>query len=151
MIHGLVFKKHLVHRSMRQRIENPKIVLISGSINFSRQISTSLSSLEILHDQEVHHIRMLVTKICSLNPDIVLVTNGVAKVGQDMLHENGISLAVNVKERIIKRLSRLSGARILSHVDHIDLADPETVLGTFLLDSIGRTSHFNHTLEYRYL
>ena len=65
--------------------------------------------------------------------------------------KQGISLAVNVKERIIKRLSRLSGARILSHVDHIDLADPETVLGTFLLDSIGRTSHFNHTLEYRYL
>jgi len=143
VIHGLVFKKHLVHRSMKRRIENPKIILISGSINFSRREKyvSSLSSLEILHDQETHHIRMLVTKICSLNPDIVLVTNGVAKVGQDMLHERGVSLAVNVKERIIKRLSRLSGARILSHVDHIDLADSETVLGTYSLSlSLSATS-----------
>ena len=58
-----------------------------------------------------------------------------------MLHERGVSLAVNVKERIIKRLSRLSGARILSHVDHIDLADSETVLGTYSLSlSLSATS-----------
>eukprot|EP00941_MAST-03F_sp_MAST-3F-sp1_P003807 g3807.t1 len=129
VVNGAVFKKNLAHRGMRSFIEAPRILLLKGSVEFER-LGGALTSLDILLEQEEKYVQILVNKLCSLKPDLLVVSRHVSKVGQDLLLKAGVSLVLNVKVKIIDWLARITGARALRYSDHVDKADPTRTLGT---------------------
>ena len=62
-------------------------------------------------------LRNVVGKLLDLKPNIILVEKSVAKLAQEIFLKEGVSLVVNVKPKVLTRLSRLSQGSIISSVD----------------------------------
>jgi hypothetical protein len=62
---------------MAKKIENPRIMLLSGGIEFTRT-ENRIASLETLFDQEDKYLNILVGKILKVGPDILMVGKSVS-------------------------------------------------------------------------
>ena len=68
-IDGVVFRKNVSHKKMMQESNkiNPRILLLSGGIDFQR-MDAKLSSMDTIIDQEDKYMQILVDKIMSFKP-----------------------------------------------------------------------------------
>ena len=114
---GVLFRKTGTNKSMPKEIINPKIMLLSGGIEFTR--TARIASLDTLLEQEDKYIEILVGKILKLEPDILMVGKGVSRRAQELLLKNNIQLLQQVKTSLLNRISRQTGATIISSTDHI--------------------------------
>lgn len=71
--------------------------------------------------QEKEHMKMVVGKIESRRPNVVLVEKSVSSSAQELFPKD-ISLVLNVKRPLLDRISRCTGAQISSSVDSISSA-----------------------------
>jgi len=62
----------------------------------------------------------VIAKITALSPNIVLVHCSVAGVAQEKLRECGVTLVLNVKLSVLKRVARCTGASIIKNIEHIN-------------------------------
>lgn len=116
IINGVVISKNVSNRKMRQTLLHPKILLLSCPIVYQRY-EKKMTVLDNILLQETEYIRNLVAKICSYSPDVILVEKTVARIAKEMLFENDITLVCNVKPIVIERVSRFTGAAIVSSID----------------------------------
>ncbi|KAF2076491.1 hypothetical protein CYY_002231 [Polysphondylium violaceum] len=117
-IDGVVMTKILTHKKMKDRFVNPKILLLSCSVEFQR-VENKFLFFDQLLQQEKEYLRILVSKIAERKPDIVLVEKTVSRHAQDFLLDAGISLALNVKPKVLERLGRCLGGEVLPTLDII--------------------------------
>ena len=115
LVEGDVCSLQFTHRNMAVKIYRPRIALIQESIMFKDR--NTIVSLDTVSLQEAEYIRNVVGKLLDLRPNIVLVEKSVAKLAQEIFLTEGVSLAVNVKPKVLSRLSRLSQGSIISSVD----------------------------------
>lgn len=123
-IDGVVFTKNIGHKKLKSRINNAKVLLLSGGLEFQRE--NRFLQLDDLLSQERSHLKFLVARIASVNPDLVLVGKTVSRIAQEYLVSENITFALNVKNEVLKRISRATGADILN--SPTDIIDPH--LGT---------------------
>ena len=130
-IDGVVFRKNVSHKKMfgEGSKNQPRILLLSGGIEFQRT-DTKLSSMDTLIEQEDKYMEILVEKIMSLRPEIILVGKAVARKAQELLCEHQIVVMQNVKPQLLERLSRMTGAMLLPSTDHMIQQFGEECLGT---------------------
>jgi len=64
-----MFRKTVSHKRMAKQIDNPRILLLSGGIEFTRT-ENRIASLETLFEQEEKYMEILVSKILKLKPDV---------------------------------------------------------------------------------
>ncbi|MGK3761797.1 MAG: hypothetical protein ACI8RD_014115, partial [Bacillariaceae sp.] len=93
------------------------VQLLSGGIEFTR--TARIASLDTLLEQEDKYIEILVGKILKLEPDVLMVGKGVSRRAQDLLLKNNVQLLQRVKVSLLNRISRQTGATIISSTDHI--------------------------------
>eukprot|EP01038_Epipyxis_sp_PR26KG_P010221 gene10221-13751_t len=119
-IDGIVFRKNVSHRKMYSGGEksNPRILIIQGGIEFQRT-DAKLSSMDTLIEQEDKYMEILVDKIMSLKPVIILVGKAVARRAQELLCEHKVVVMQNVKPQLLERIGRMTGAMVLPSTDHI--------------------------------
>ncbi|BDA49325.1 probable 1-phosphatidylinositol-3-phosphate 5-kinase FAB1C [Coccomyxa sp. Obi] len=117
IVDGVVCRKNIAHKRMRRRIENAKILLIGGSVEFNRTQSRLTSLESVTKQQEEENLQNQVDKLVALQPDIILVERSVARTAQEELLERGISLALNMKRSVLDFLSRCTGAEVAASVD----------------------------------
>ena len=103
---------------MAREIINPSIMLLSGGIEFTRT-ENRIASLETLMEQESKYIEILVGKILKVKPDILMVGRAVSRRAQELLLEANVTLVQHVKTSLLARISRQTGATIISSTDHI--------------------------------
>ena len=77
--------------------QNPRILLLAGGIDFQRA-DARMSSLDTLIEQEDQYLKILVEKIMSLKPDIILVGKAVARRAQELLYDYPVAILQNVKQ-----------------------------------------------------
>jgi len=126
LVHGEVCSRKLAHKGMATQITKPRIALVANSIMFQRE-ENRMISLESLTMQEEEYIKNVTQKLLQSKPNLVLVEKTVSRLAQDIFLREGVSLALNVKYRVLERLERLTGAKIITSIDSM-LAAP--VLGT---------------------
>ncbi len=114
---GILFRKTGTNKQMPREIINPKIMLLSGGIEFTR--TARIASLDTLLEQEDKYIEILVGKILKLEPDLLMVGKGVSRRAQELLLKNNVQLLQQVKASLLNRISRQTGATIISSTDHI--------------------------------
>ena len=90
---------------------------MSGGIEFTR--TNRMASLDTLLEQEDKYIEILVGKILKLEPDLLIVGKGVSRRAQELLQKNNVQLLQQVKASLLNRISRQTGATIISNQDHI--------------------------------
>ncbi|KAF1330144.1 Phosphatidylinositol-3-phosphate 5-kinase, partial [Globisporangium splendens] len=137
---GTLCRKHLSHKQMARQIANPRILLFACGISYDRSAGAGrLNSLDTLLEQEKSYMSILVDKITALKPDVIFVERTVSRHAQELLRARGVGIVLNVKFEILERISRHTGATLLTSVDHVDKSDPKEVVGTcrsFLVKSI---------------
>jgi len=125
---GVIFRKTVSHKRMAREVENPRIMLLSGGIEFTRT-ENRIASLETLFEQEEKYTEILVGKILKLKPDVLLVGRTVSRKAQELLLKAGVVLVRHVKSKLLSRISRQTGATVISSTDHIMNQFGASVLG----------------------
>ncbi|KAL8150799.1 hypothetical protein V2J09_020607 [Rumex salicifolius] len=118
VVKGVVCKKNVAHRRMKSKIDNAKILIVGGALEYQR-VSNHLSSVNTLLRQETDHLKMVVAKIETHHPNIVLVENSVSRYAQEYLLARDISLVLNIKRGLLDRIARCSGAQMIPSIQHL--------------------------------
>ncbi|KAH0891363.1 hypothetical protein HID58_053792 [Brassica napus] len=118
VVKGVVCKKNVAHRRMRAKIENARLLILGGGLEYQR-VSNQLSSFDTLLQQEKDHLKMAVAKIHAERPNILLVEKSVSRFAQEYLLAKDISLVLNIKRPLLDRIARCTGAQIIPSVDHL--------------------------------
>lgn len=127
-ISGVMFRKTVSHKQMAREIESPHIMLLSGGIEFTR-IENRIASLETLFEQEDKYMEILVGKILKHKPDVLLVGRSVSRRAQELFLKAGVVLIQHVKSSLLSRISRQTGATVISSTDHVMSQFGPSVLG----------------------
>lgn len=130
---GVLFRKTVSHKKMAKCVSNPRIMLLSGSIEFTRT-ENQITSLETLFEQEDKYMEILVGKILKLKPDVLLVSRSVSRKAQELLLKADVILVQHVKSSLLSRIARQTGATMISGTDH--------VMSQFGTSVLGRCSRF---------
>ena len=120
--------KNVSHKRSAKEIKNPRIMLLSGGIDYTRA-EHRIASLNTLLEQEEKYLQILVAKITKLKPDILMVGRSVSRKAQELLLETNIVLLQHVKPSLMDRIARQTGATILSSTDHVMNQFGTSVLG----------------------
>jgi len=125
-VQGIVCSKNVAHKKMVRTIRNPRILLLSFSLEYQR-VENQFMSLEPVLSQEREHLRILISRIKDLNPDVVLVEKIISRIALEYLLEANIVAVYNVKPSVMKYIARYTQADILNSIDKLVL---EPKLGT---------------------
>lgn len=81
VVQGVVCRRNVTHRRMRTLVQSPRVLLLGGSLEYQR-VASKLSSFDSLREQEAEHLRLAVSRVASVAPDVVLVERSVARAAQ---------------------------------------------------------------------
>ncbi|CAH8527016.1 unnamed protein product [Schistosoma rodhaini] len=115
---GLIFSKRPTHKLMPTVLNNPRILLLDSSISYQRTTS-KMTWLESQIMQEEEYITNCVCKILCLHPNIIFVSGTVCYLAQNFIFKSGIILFSNVKQSVLYRIARMTGADILDSIDRL--------------------------------
>ena len=86
--------------------------------------------MDVLMEQEESYLKILVRKIKALGPNLVLVQKGAARQVKEWLQEAGISVVINVKAEVLKRVARCTGGEVTDQIEQIINPASTVALGT---------------------
>jgi chaperonin GroEL (HSP60 family) len=115
---GVVFHKNVSHKRMARAIQNAKIMMLSGGIEYTRS-ENQIASLDTLLEQEERYMEIIVSKMFKLKPDVLIVGKSVCRKAQELLLRANIVLIQYVKPSLMSRIARQTGATVLSSIDHV--------------------------------
>lgn len=119
-VSGVVFTKNLALKSMPRRVSNPRIMLVTFPIEYQRH-QQHFMSLQPVLEQEKEFLRVVVQRITSRKPHVLLAEKGVSGVALQYLSEANIAVAYNVKHAVIEAVSRCAETEIVSSLDMLAL------------------------------
>ncbi|ANB15536.1 1-phosphatidylinositol-3-phosphate 5-kinase [Sugiyamaella lignohabitans] len=117
-VDGTVFSKSLALKSMPRKIKDPRILLITFPIEYSRT-DQRFMSLDPVLAQESEYIKKLVKRIVSLNPQVLISSSRISGLAIELLAREGIAVVANSKLTAISRISRYTHADILTSIDRL--------------------------------
>lgn len=125
LIQGIVMDKERVHSAMPKLVKNAKIALIDAALEVkSTEIDAKIqindpSQLQGFVDQEEKILKDLSDRIVKSGANVVFCQKGVDDLAQYFLAKAGIYVARRVKKSDMEKLSRATGARIVSKVSEL--------------------------------
>ncbi|XP_063957816.1 1-phosphatidylinositol 3-phosphate 5-kinase-like isoform X2 [Lytechinus pictus] len=131
LVKGVISTKNVAHKKMSQKQSNPRILLLQAAIEHQR-VQNKLASLEPLVLQEHEYLKNCVSKIVALRPTVLVVEKSVARLAQDFLLACGISLVLNVKPRVVGRITRQTEGSSISSIDQVSAAKLGTCQNFYL-------------------
>ncbi len=129
LIRGIVLDKEVAHSGMPKRIEEAKIALVNSPLEIEKpefDTKISISSPEQMKsflDEENSLLKGMVAKVVSTGANVLVCQKGIDDIAQHYLTKFGILAVRRVKESDMAKLSRASGARIVTNIDELTEAD----------------------------
>ncbi|XP_020239345.1 putative 1-phosphatidylinositol-3-phosphate 5-kinase FAB1C [Cajanus cajan] len=121
LIKGVVCTKNIKHKRMTSQYKKPRLLLLGGALEYQK-VPNQLASFDTLLQQENDHLKMIISKIEALRPNVLLVEKSVASCAQEYLLAKEISLVLNVKRPLLERIARCTGALVTPSVDALSNA-----------------------------
>ncbi|CAN6210655.1 unnamed protein product [Urochloa humidicola] len=116
-VRGIVCSKNVRHKRMVSEHRNAKLLILGGALEYQK-VSNKLASIGTILEQEKEHLRTIVGKIESRQPNVLLVEKSASSFAQELLAKD-ISLVLNVKRPLLDRISRCTDGRVASSIDNI--------------------------------
>jgi thermosome len=136
LIEGIIVDKERVHDGMPLKKKNPKIALINSAFEVKKtevdakiQITDPNQFQQFLENEE-NIIKEMVNKVEESGADVVLCQKGIDDLAQHFLAKKGIFAVRRVKKSDMEKLSKATGAKIVSNLDDLtkdDLGEAEMV------------------------
>jgi archaeal chaperonin len=129
LISGIVLDKEIVHPGMPRRVENAKIALIVSPLEiekteFSAEIRINTpSQMKGFLDEENSMLQSMVEKIESSGANVLICQKGIDDIAQSLLAKKAILTVRRAKESDMTRLSKATGARIVTNLDDLSVKD----------------------------
>ena len=129
LIEGVLIDKEPVHENMPTKVINAKIALLGTAIEIAEtetdaEISvTDPSQLQQFIDAEEQHIRDLVSAVVDAGANVVFVQKGIDDLAQHYLAKEGILAIRRCKKSDLTKLSRATGAKVVSKISDITSDD----------------------------
>ncbi|MBT7903775.1 thermosome subunit [Candidatus Woesearchaeota archaeon] len=129
LIQGIVLDKEKVHPEMPCSVENAKIALVDSSLEIKNteidakiQI-TDPNQLQAFLDMEEKMLRDMVDNVANSGANVLLCQKGVDDLAQHFLAKKGIYTVRRVKKSDMEKLSRATGAKIVSKLSELKESD----------------------------
>ena len=126
LISGMIIDKERVHPNMPKKVDDAKIALLSTAIELKDtevdaeiQI-TSPDQLQLFLDQEEKMLRNMVGKVTDSGANVIFCQKGIDDMAQHFFAKAGVMAVRRVKKSDIDKLSRATGAGIITNLDEID-------------------------------
>ena len=129
MIKGIVLDKEVVHGGMPKRIEKAKIALINSALEiekteFDAKINiSSPNQMNMFLEEENKMLKTMVDKIINAGANVVVCQKGIDDIAQHYLAKANILTVRRVKESDMTKLSRATGAQIITNLDDLAAKD----------------------------
>ncbi len=129
LIRGIVIDKEVVHPGMPKRVENARIALIKSELEPKKTETdaeiqiTSPEQLKAFLDEEERILKEMVEKIKESGANVVFCQKGIDDLAQHYLAKAGILAVRRVKESDMKKLSRATGAKIVTSIEDLTADD----------------------------
>ncbi|MBN2420821.1 TCP-1/cpn60 chaperonin family protein [Candidatus Woesearchaeota archaeon] len=129
IIDGLIIDKEKIHSAMPKVLHNARIVLIDSPLEIkSTEIEAKIqitdpSQLRSFVESEERIIKEMVEKLISMNVNAVFCQKGIDELAQHYLAKNGIYAIRRVKKSDMARLSRATGAALVTKVSDLTTRD----------------------------
>lgn len=129
LIEGIVLDKEVVHSAMPKLVKNAKILLLSPALEIKgpetdTKISvTSPEQFQAFLDREEKMLRDMVEKIIYSGANVVFCQKGIDDLAQHFLAKKGIYAVRRVKDSDMVKLSRATGAKIVSNLNDMSKED----------------------------
>ena len=129
LVRGVIVDKEVVHPGMPRRLEKAKIALLDTALEiekteFSAEIKISNpQQMQAFLDEETKLMKDMVDKIKESGANVVLCQKGIDEVAQSFLAKAGILAARRIKKSDVEKLSRATGARIITNLEDLRSGD----------------------------
>jgi 1-phosphatidylinositol-3-phosphate 5-kinase len=119
-VNGAVITKNVAHKQMSRLQANPRVMLVTFPLEFSRIEGQYMHFGQILR-QEKEYLGNLASRIAALRPHVVLVEQSVSRLALDALAQHNIAVARTVKPSAIQTISRMTQGDVFSSMDKLAL------------------------------
>lgn len=119
-VDGAVITKNVAHKGMTRSQRNPRVMLVTFPLEFSRVEGQYMQFGQIVR-QEKEYLGNLVSRIAAYRPHVVLAENSVSRLALDALAEQGIAVARSVKASAVQFVARMTQADVFSSMDKLAL------------------------------
>ncbi|MHA1267466.1 MAG: thermosome subunit beta [Candidatus Helarchaeota archaeon] len=129
LVKGLIIDKEVVHSGMPKSVSNAKIALLETPLEiekteFDAKISiTAVEQMQAFLAQEEQMLRDMVKKIKDSGANVVLCQKGIDDMVQHFLAKAGIMAVRRIKKSDIEKLSKATGAKIISNLEQLTSND----------------------------
>ena len=129
LIQGIVMDKEIVHDGMPKKIQGAKIVLLNSALEIEKtkfdaklNISSPDQMQNFLNEEE-RMLKSMVDKISASGANVVICQKGIDDIAQNYLAKAGIIALRRIKESDMSKLSKATGARIVTNTDELSKDD----------------------------
>ena len=129
LIKGIVLDKEVVHGGMPKRLDKAKLALINSALEiekteFDAKINiSSPDQMKMFLEEENRMLKNMVDKIIAAGANVVVCQKGIDDVAQHYLARANVMAIRRVKESDMTKLSKASGARIVSNLEDLSSKD----------------------------
>ncbi|HUV61782.1 MAG TPA: thermosome subunit beta [Thermoplasmata archaeon] len=129
MISGIIIDKEAVHTGMPKRVEKGKIALIDSAMEVKKtEIDAKIeitdpSQLHAFLDEEENMLRKMVDVVKKSGANVLFCQKGIDDLAQHYLAKAGIYAVRRVKKSDMEKLSKATGANLVTKLDDLRAAD----------------------------
>lgn len=129
LIQGIIIDKEIVHGGMPKRSENAKILLLNSALEIEKtefEAKVTIESpekMKMFLDEENRMLRAMADKIVQSGVNVVICQKGIDDIAQHYLAKAGIIAVRRVKESDMNKLSKATGARIVTNLEELTAED----------------------------
>jgi archaeal chaperonin len=129
LIHGIVLDKEIVYDTMPKRVNDARIALLNCPLEIEKtEMSAEIridqpQQMQGFLDEENRMLKSMVDKIKSSGANVVLCQKGIDDIAQHYLAKEGILAVRRIKESDMTKLSKATGARMITNIDELSSTD----------------------------
>ncbi|MAF50590.1 MAG: thermosome subunit [Nanoarchaeota archaeon] len=129
LIKGIVLDKERIHTGMPAKVNEAKVALLDSAIEIkSTEIDAKVSisdpeKLQGFLDKEEEMLRKMVDSVVASGANVVISQKGIDDVAQYFLAKNNIYAVRRVKKSDMDKLSRATGAKVVTNVNELSSDD----------------------------
>lgn len=129
LIPGIIVDKEPVHPAMPKRIEKAKIALLDVALEIKKtEIDAKIeitdpTQMHAFLDEEERMLKQMVEMIKKVGANVVFCQKGIDDLVQHYLAKEKIYAGRRVKKGDMEKLSKATGATIISKINELDAAD----------------------------
>ncbi|MEE1335364.1 thermosome subunit alpha, partial [Methanobrevibacter sp.] len=135
LVEGVIVDKERVHPGMPSEIKDAKIALINTPLEVKEtemdaEITiTDPAQMQAFIEQEEKMVKDMVDKIVGAGANVLFAQKGIDDLAQHYLSKAGVLAVRRVKKSDIEKLSRATGANVITNLDDLT-ADDLGIAGT---------------------